>query len=369
MIKRLLALVIILVCFNGFGQVASYTFTETNTTPILITGNVAIANGWDDASTGNTIPIGFTFNFNGTNYTTCSVNSNGYITFGANTSGGGNYNPISSGDGYDGAISGFSLDLIDDNGRDILYETSGIAPNRVFTVQWRQARRYWAGGRFNFQIKLFETTNVIQVIYDNFGLNNTNLPAQVGLRGATNADFNNRSLTAINTAWDNNTTAGGFNIDTCRSRNNNEPSNGRTFIWTPTSCYSPTNPIVNIISVSNANLSWTAPSNVPSNGYEWEIRTSGVAGSGAAGLTDSGSSAAGVINDVTTSLTADTNYTLYVRSNCGGGDYSSWDSITFYTGYCTPISEQPQWVYIDDVRFMGTLNDVDNLNSGFSNGY
>jgi hypothetical protein len=37
--------------------------------------------------------------------------------------------------------------------------------------------------------------------------------------------------------------------------------------------------------------------------------------------------------------------------------------------YCTPISQEPRWVYIRDVRFMGTLNDVDNLNSGYTNGY
>ena len=39
------------------------------------------------------------------------------------------------------------------------------------------------------------------------------------------------------------------------------------------------------------------------------------------------------------------------------------------TCYCTPTSQGPQWVYINDVRFMGTLNDVDNLNSGYTNGY
>ncbi|GGG56212.1 hypothetical protein GCM10010976_28830 [Bizionia arctica] len=37
--------------------------------------------------------------------------------------------------------------------------------------------------------------------------------------------------------------------------------------------------------------------------------------------------------------------------------------------YCEPTSEGPEYVYIDDIRFMGTLNDVDNLNSGYSNGY
>jgi len=218
---------------DAFGQVANYTFSESPGTYTTIAGTTAIASGWDDTVTANTIPIGFTFNFNGTNYTTCSINSNGYITFGATLSANNLYTPISDNTGYNGAISGFGVDLTDNNTRTILYTTTGTAPNRIFTVQWREARRFAQGGNLDFQIKLFETSNRIDIVYANFGLNNTNVNVQVGLRGANNTDFNNRSLTATNTAWDNNTTAGGANNATCRSRNNNQPSNGRTFTWTP----------------------------------------------------------------------------------------------------------------------------------------
>ena len=216
-----------------FGQVANYTFSESAGTYTTITGTTAITSGWDDTVTTNTIPIGFTFNFNGTNYTNCSINSNGYITFGATTSANNLYTPISDNTGYNGAISGFGVDLRDNNTRDIIYTTTGAAPNRVFTVQWREARRFAEGGNLDFQIKLFETSNRIDIVYANFGLNNNNINVQVGLRGANNTDFNNRSLTTTNTSWDNNTTAGGANNSACRSRNNNQPTNGRTFTWTP----------------------------------------------------------------------------------------------------------------------------------------
>lgn len=216
-----------------FGQVSNYTFSESAGTYNNISGSTAIASGWDDNVTTNTIPIGFIFNFNGTDYTTCSVNSNGYITFGATLSAINNFTPISSATGYDGAISGFGLDLEDDNTRAIEYTTTGSSPNQVFTIQWRQARRWNLAGRLNFQIKLYEGTNVIEIIYDGFNLNNTLRTAQVGLRGANPADYNNRALNSGNTLWDNNTVAGAGNGATCRARNNNYPTDGRTFTWTP----------------------------------------------------------------------------------------------------------------------------------------
>ena len=139
---------------DAFGQVANYTFSESAGTYTAIVGTTAIASGWDDTVTANTIPIGFTFNFNGTNYTTCSINSNGYITFGATTSANNLFTPISNNTGYAGAISGFGVDLRDNNTRNILYTTTGTAPNRVFTVQWREARRFAEAGNLDFQIKL-----------------------------------------------------------------------------------------------------------------------------------------------------------------------------------------------------------------------
>jgi hypothetical protein len=85
-----------------------------------------------------------------------------------------------------------------------------------------------------------------------------------------------------------------------------------------------------------------APSSTPSSGYEWEIRTSGVGGSGSTGLTTSGTTSAGVVTASTSLLTQNTTYTLYVRSNCGGGDYSGWaSSSTMTTPYTPPSNDNP----------------------------
>ena len=231
----LLVLFTLLGASDTFGQVANYTFSESAGTYTSAAGTTVHASGWDDAVSANTIPLGFTFLFNGTNYTTCSINSNGYLTFGATLSATTLYTPISGVTGYTGAISAIGFDLIS-NASTITYTTTGTAPNRTFITQWNNARRYSGGaiaGDFNFQIRLNETTNVINIVYGSCApTSNTIYPVEVGLRGASNTDYNNRSLTT-STIWDGATVAGGANNATCRTRSNAYPNNGRTFTWTP----------------------------------------------------------------------------------------------------------------------------------------
>src|SRR5690606_41484209 len=77
------------------------------------------------------------------------------------------------------------------------------------------------------------------------------------------------------------------------------------------------------IPATSAAISWPAASPAPSNGYQWEVRTSGAGGSGATGLADSGTTVAGETTANVTGLTASTQYYIYVRSDCGGA-YSTW---------------------------------------------
>jgi len=109
------------------------------------------------------------------------------------------------------------------------------------------------------------------------------------------------------------------------------------------SCVTPTAVTATAITTTTATISWTAAAPAPANGYEYEVRTSGAAGSGATGLTLSGSTVAGDVNDNITGLSANTTYYVYVRSNCGGSLYSTWTSAYNFTTPCTntslPVSE------------------------------
>lgn len=103
-------------------------------------------------------------------------------------------------------------------------------------------------------------------------------------------------------------------------------------VETPPTCFVPTDVVASSITADSSTITWTAPDTAPSAGYEFEVRTSGAAGSGATGLVDSGSTIAGDVDTDITGLEAETTYTVYVRSNCDGGDFSTWTvGYTFTT--------------------------------------
>ncbi len=102
-------------------------------------------------------------------------------------------------------------------------------------------------------------------------------------------------------------------------------------------CVEPTNLSVTAATPTSATLSWTASPSSPTNGYQWEVRTSGAAGSGATGLAASGATAAGVTTANATGLTANTAYSYYVRSDCGG-IFSGWTLAFAFTTPCNPIT-------------------------------
>jgi hypothetical protein len=101
-----------------------------------------------------------------------------------------------------------------------------------------------------------------------------------------------------------------------------------TFSTLPT-CVTPTGLGSSAVAGTTATISWTAASPVPSNGYQYEVRTSGAAGSGSTGLAVSGTTA-GVSANIT-GLLGETTYYVYVRSDCGGADYSEWTNSHSFT--------------------------------------
>ena len=89
------------------------------------------------------VPIGFTFNFYGLPYTQCVVSGNGYITF--DTTLASSYSPYSintpipnPGAVPENAILAPWHDINTGVSGNIYYGTTGVAPNRMFTVTWCQ---------------------------------------------------------------------------------------------------------------------------------------------------------------------------------------------------------------------------------------
>jgi len=110
------------------------------------------------------------------------------------------------------------------------------------------------------------------------------------------------------------------------------------FTVTALSCAPPTALLYAPTSATGGTLSWTNPTAGTPTNYEYEIRTSGAAGSGATGLVTSGT-IANPTNSATIALgtlSANTAYSAYIRTDCGGGDISGWSSATAFTTPCTP---------------------------------
>ncbi len=189
---------------------------------------MVVATTADDDNFG-TFPIGFTFQFNGNNYTTFGLNANGFITMG--------YVPVTTNNALssgvnNNVIAGFNNDLYGvASGAQISYQTSGTGTSHVLTAEWSNWGFFNSGGgnEFNFQIKLFESTNKIDIVYGSCP-GNASATLQIGLRGQSNADFNNRTTT---TNWAA-TTAGAANNANCTYNSSLKPSSGLTFEWTPT---------------------------------------------------------------------------------------------------------------------------------------
>lgn len=78
-------------------------------------------------------------------------------------------------------------------------------------------------------------------------------------------------------------------------------------------------------------FTWNASASDPAEGYEWEVRSDGNPGD--PNPAASGTVAAGVTSASATGLDPDTQYTVYVRANCGGGDLSYWadEPLVFHT--------------------------------------
>jgi hypothetical protein len=106
---------------------------------------------------------------------------------------------------------------------------------------------------------------------------------------------------------------------------------------TGNTCIEPTAVTASLITPTTVTISWTAPSPAPASGYSYELRTSGAPGSGSAGLTASGTTAAGVLSVAFSGLTPNTPYFAYVLSNCGGNSLSPWSAPAQFS---TPAIDQ-----------------------------
>jgi len=122
-------------------------------------------------------------------------------------------------------------------------------------------------------------------------------------------------------------------------------------------CPPPTINAVTNLTQTSATINWTAPTNVPSNGYQYAVTTSATPPA-------SGTATMATTANIT-GLTADTVYYIHVRSDCSG-DFSTWATSTFTTGYCNFSSSNSSY-WISNFSTTGGSTNI-NRNSTYTAG-
>jgi hypothetical protein len=219
--------------------VSNYSFAMSNANYLSITGTTLFTGTWDDASSA-LLTIPFTFTYNSVAYTTLAVNSNGFITMGAVPAT--VYCGLQS--SATNSIAGYGTDLVGSATSTVQYITRGTAPNRQFVVQWTDCDHFnnANANHWSFQIILNETSNTVQVVWGSstdattMGANTCSDAAtesgNVGLLGATNVDFNIRSIANGTNTWAT-SVAGSALTAVCNMSSTNIPALGLTYTWTP----------------------------------------------------------------------------------------------------------------------------------------
>ncbi|MFT3886194.1 MAG: T9SS type A sorting domain-containing protein [Flavobacteriales bacterium] len=329
-----------------------------------------------DATTGNGWPIGFTFYYNGHAFDRIGLSMEGWLALGNSAdgpqavfaaTGAPAYTPLSSAapaalpSVMRNRIAGFSNDLAPMGGGGtwpIQIRPIGTVPNRAFVAEWNVVLS-GTSRVLRFQIRLNEgggdpAAQTVQVVYGSMTQAGV-ITGQVGLGGATPADFNNRSVTASPYNW-NTSQAGTANTATCRvpSSAPNLPE-GLTFTWTPPAC------AVNGVAITDlrpasggvsGRLSWLPTTGAGSYSY---VITTGAA-TDTPVLSGNGITATEV---QLTGLPAGQRLFAYVRANCAPADlwgagqpFTTEGTIEvpcgqapLHSSYCYTDFDHRTWVY------------------------
>ncbi|OON69688.1 T9SS type A sorting domain-containing protein [Hymenobacter sp. CRA2] len=185
----------------------------------------------DAISTNISLPFAFTYG--GRAVTTLQATTDGYIDLRGSSTYSQSINALGMGLT---TIAPFYDDMTGVNGT-ASYAVSGAAPNRVFTFEWLN----WADGfaatapSLSFQVKLYETTNVVQFVYrpEAGPFDSSTASASIGLDGGSatvsgRGNFISLTNASASPAIVDNTTATAP-VNTINTR----PAAGQTYTFTP----------------------------------------------------------------------------------------------------------------------------------------
>lgn len=219
------------------GGAAAFVPISGGTTPSF-TGTNFDAGPGNDEGYANNIPIGFTFRYLGSNYTTIGMCSNGFAYLGTPSfSASSTFYTNSLTSGVTGAtaarpyLAPLWTDLATSAVANMKYVTTGVAPTRVFTMEWLNMNWDYSAANpgVSFQLKLYETSNIIEFVYRQEAGNLVADGASIGLTAAATGSGNFSSVSAA-------TANPTVSTVTETSSITAKPPTGQIYRWDPTYC-------------------------------------------------------------------------------------------------------------------------------------
>lgn len=288
----------------------TYTFTtSTGATLDAMSGaSTAIGSSVDDTPSA-LLDIGFTFAYEGTNYTQFSVTPDGFLKLGS---------PVAVSQFSNSIVSTTNVpklfpfwdDLATGTTGNVTYLVTGSAPDRILKVQWFVTipRNTTGPANSTMQAWLYETSNKIEFRYGTVGGNSTS--ASLGINGATPTNFH--SITSVT-----------HTSSTVTANNSNTiwPGTGRQYTFMPPQPCAGTpsggttvasaNPVCSGVSFT---LSLSGATQGLGLAYQWQSSSNGVSFNDIGGANSS---------SLTTTATSTTWYQCIVTCNNSGQSATS----------------------------------------------
>lgn len=229
-----------------------YSFQADSSIYIPVSQGSAVGCTGDDSY--GTVTLPFDFRFAETTYpqgANLYVCSNGYITL--------NNSSTSSSPSFSSSysvISPLGHDLNPRTSGTVTYEVSGTSPNRTLTVQWANIAAYSSGNRYNFQVKLHETTNAVEFCYGQMTVSNSKNPV-VGLY---DHNLNQKLVVSGSGSWADFTVSSVSSSNSVTLSSSSYPAQGLVYTFTPpvVTCPSITGVTCRDVTYNNAVVKWSA---------------------------------------------------------------------------------------------------------------
>jgi hypothetical protein len=206
--------------------ITNYTFANSTGTFTAITGGATTTwTGNTDDAVSDLIPLGFDFWYMGTRYTNLSASTNGWLALGTVQTDNAYTNNLTTGGAPRPVIAPLWDDLDIVSTANVTYKTTGTAGNRVFTLQYLNAKWYYLaiGSVVSFQISIYESTGKIQFIYRADAAAAVSPSASIGITATATGSGNFLSVTNAGTGVSSTTEA---SVTT-------RPATGKTYLFTP----------------------------------------------------------------------------------------------------------------------------------------